>query len=138
MNTALQSFLANEKLPLTTLRVVVAILLAIHGWSRFLAEAVAPFGTWLAEQGLLAGLVIAIVITALEILATPILALGILVRPLCAIFAIIYAVGAVMVHAPAGWFVVGLGRNGMEYSVLLIVCLMVIALGHQPRKKKAI
>ena len=32
-----------------------------------------------------------------------------------------------MVHMPAGWFVVGLGRNGMEYSALLIVCLGLLA-----------
>lgn len=35
--------------------------------------------------------------------------------------------GIVLVHAPEGWFVVGLGRNGMEYSVLLIVCLLSLA-----------
>ena len=29
----------------------------------------------------------------------------------------------------AGWFVVGLGRNGMEYSVLIIACLVAVLLG---------
>jgi putative oxidoreductase len=33
---------------------------------------------------------------------------------------------------PHGWFVVGLGRNGMEYSVLLIVCLLAVAYAHAP------
>ena len=28
-----------------------------------------------------------------------------------------------MVHASEGWWVVGAGRNGMEFSVLLIACL---------------
>ena len=32
--------------------------------------------------------------------------------------------GIVLVHAPSGWFVVGGGRNGMEYSVLLIAVLL--------------
>ncbi|MCA1560813.1 MAG: hypothetical protein LC804_11270 [Acidobacteria bacterium] len=27
-----------------------------------------------------------------------------------------------------GWFVVGAGRNGMEFSTLLIICLVVIAM----------
>ena len=36
----------------------------------------------------------------------------------------------VLVHAPAGWFVVGLGRNGAEYSVLLIACLLCVGLQH--------
>jgi hypothetical protein len=37
--------------------------------------------------------------------------------------------------SPKGWFVVGGGRNGMEYSVLLILCLVVIAL--DARRQKA-
>ena len=53
--------------------------------------------------------------------------------PLCAVFAAVYACGLVLVHWPAGWFVVGLGRNGMEYSVLLLVCLTVLAWTHPPR-----
>ena len=49
--------------------------------------------------------------------------------------ALIYAVGIAMVHAREGWFVVGAGRNGAEYSVLLIVCLLCVGLQHvQPRQ----
>ena len=33
-----------------------------------------------------------------------------------------------MVHFREGWFVVGGGRNGFEYSVLLIVCFAAVAL----------
>ena len=33
-----------------------------------------------------------------------------------------------MVHAPNGWFVVGAGRNGAEYSVLIIASLVAVAL----------
>jgi len=36
--------------------------------------------------------------------------------------------GIALAHFPDGWFVVGGGRNGMEYSVLLILCLVVIVL----------
>lgn len=43
--------------------------------------------------------------------------------------------GIVLVHAPHGWFVVGAGRNGMEYSVLLIVCLLLLALQAWPRRE---
>ena len=39
-----------------------------------------------------------------------------------------------MVHAKAGWFVVGAGRNGMEYSVLLIVCLLALAWRDLPQR----
>jgi len=39
--------------------------------------------------------------------------------------------GIALVHAPAGWFVVGLGRNGMEYSILLIICLAAVIVAHR-------
>ena len=43
----------------------------------------------------------------------------------------------ILVHLPAGWFVVGGGRNGMEYSVLLIVALLGIAWAYWPARRSA-
>ena len=43
-------------------------------------------------------------------------------------FLLILIGGIVLVHAPEGWFVVGGGRNGVEYSVLLIACLAAVLL----------
>ncbi|NOT35288.1 MAG: hypothetical protein HOP12_14180 [Candidatus Eisenbacteria bacterium] len=41
------------------------------------------------------------------------------------------------VHAKAGWFVVGAGRNGAEYSVLLIVALLCVgAQAARPRTSR--
>ena len=37
-----------------------------------------------------------------------------------------------MVHFKAGWFVVGGGRNGMEYNFLLIVVLLYLMQFDQP------
>ena len=116
------------------LRVVVAGLLATHGWARLLSGGVEPFGVWLDSQGLPFGIGIAASVTALEILGTPLLALGRWVTGLCVAYCAVYATGAVMVHLPDGWFVVGLGRNGMEYSVLLIVCLALLGWVHAPRR----
>lgn len=114
----------------TILRITLAGLIAAHGWARLLSDAVAPFGTWLDSLGFVVGPVIAWSITILEIAGTPLLALGRFVLPLTVAYAAIYAMGIVLVHAPAGWFVVGLGRNGAEYSVLLIVTLLCVGL-HQ-------
>ncbi len=45
--------------------------------------------------------------------------------------------GIVLVHAPAGWFVVGHGRNGMEYSVLLIAALLCVGSQHvRPHRER--
>lgn len=54
--------------------------------------------------------------------------LGRLVRPLAGYFAVQLAAGIAMVHFREGWFVVGVGRNGMEYSVLLIVGFVIVGL----------
>lgn len=113
-------------------RIVLSILIAAHGWARLLSEAVEPFGAWLNGLDFPFGLAIAYAITGLEILGTPLLALGRFTVSLCLLYSAIYIMGIFLVHAPEGWFVVGLGRNGMEYSVLLVVCLLGIAYQHLP------
>lgn len=105
------------------LRLTLAGLLAAHGWTRLLGGGVVPFGEWLQTQGLPAGFYLAAAVTGYEIIATLLYAAGKWVWPLSLGFIVIYATGLWLVHAPFGWFVVGAGRNGMEYSVLLIICL---------------
>lgn len=112
-------------------RLLLSGIIAAHGWARLLSDAVTPFGTWLDNQGLPFGLAIAYGVTALEIVGTPLLAAGRVTVSLCIVYAAIYTAGIILVHAPEGWFVVGLGRNGMEYSVLLVVCLLGIAYQNQ-------
>jgi putative oxidoreductase len=119
---------------IVALRLVIAGLLAAHGWTRFLGGGVVPFGEWLEKQGIPGGLYVAAGVTAWEIVATLLLAIGWRVPWLCAAFIAIYATGAVMVHLPQGWFVVGAGRNGMEYSALLIACLAILAYTHGPKR----
>lgn len=116
------------------LRLALAGLIAAHGWVRWLSGGVPVFGEWLTSQGLPFGYAIAAAVTAIEILGTVLLATGRLVAPLTLIYISIYAIGIYMVHAPDGWFVVGKGRNGAEYSVLLIVALLCLGLQHLPRK----
>ena len=110
----------------TLLRVVLAGLIAAHGWARLLAGGVAPFGVWLESQGMPMGTALAWGVTLFEIVGSLCLVLRRWVFPVTLGFAAIYLVGLVLVHMPAGWFVVGLGRNGMEYSVLLVVALLCI------------
>ena len=52
------------------------------------------------------------------------------------VYAGIYAVGIAMVHAKAGWFVVGARRNGAEYGVLLIVALLCVGQQHMPGRPR--
>ena len=119
---------ARSAVAWTGLRIVLAGIVAAHGWARILAGGVAPFGGFLDAQGFPAGIAFAWAVTLVEVGGSVALALGRFVAPLCALFAAIYAVGIALVHAKAGWFVVGLGRNGMEFSVLLIACLLAVGL----------
>lgn len=114
------------------LRISVAGLLAAHGWYRFLTGGYVGFGEWLTSQHVPLGPVVAILVTAFEILGTPVLAAGRFVRWLTPVFACIYFSGAVLVHRPDGWFVVGGGRNGVEYSVLILCSLATLWLMHPP------
>lgn len=111
------------------LRLMVSTLLFIHGAAR-VQNGVDGFGSWLESQGIPLGLGVAWLITGMELVGTPLLALGKFVRPLCLWFSCILVGGIVMVHLPEGWFVVGAGRNGMEYSALLITCLVSLSLAH--------
>jgi putative oxidoreductase len=121
--------LGRARLALVWLRVLVAGELFVHGAARLVAGPGA-FGDYLAGRGFPLGGAIAWTITLVELVGGLALAAGFLVRPLSAWFAGVLAMGIVLVHAPAGWFVVGAGRNGMEFSVLLIGCLAAIAWAH--------
>jgi putative oxidoreductase len=117
------------------LRCVVAGLIAAHGWARWVAGGVEPFGRFLETQGFPFGFALAIAITGVEIVGSILLICNRFVTPLCALFASIYTVGIALVHAKAGWFVVGLGRNGAEFSVLLIFCLVLVGVNHWPGRR---
>jgi putative oxidoreductase len=117
---------SRTTLALHIIRIGVAALLGIHGYARAFAGGVAPFGGFLDAAGFPAGLVIAWAITIFEMTASLCLATGRSVRVIAPVFIAILTMGIILVHGPAGWFVVGLGRNGCEFSVLLIVCLVAL------------
>lgn len=114
-------------------RLLLALLIGIHGWYRLLHGGSPVFGEWLAGKGIPLPYVVAWGVTLGEIVGSACLALGLCVRPFALLFIAIYMVGIMLVHAPDGWFVVGAGRNGAEYSVLLIGGLALVALrAHEP------
>ena len=117
---------------LEVLRITVAILILIHGVYRLAAGLVEPFGTWLDSLGFPFGYGWAMAVTLYELVG-PALMLARRWTSLAALgHAAILTLGMILVHLPAGWFVVGGGRNGMEYSVLLIVSLLAIAWAYWP------
>jgi putative oxidoreductase len=120
---------------LDLLRVTVALLILIHGVYRLAAGLVEPFGLWLDSLGFPFGYGWAMAVTLYELVG-PALMLARRWTSLAALgHAFILTLGMILVHLPAGWFVVGGGRNGMEYSVLLIVSLLAIAWAYWPPRR---
>jgi putative oxidoreductase len=120
---------------LDAVRITVAILIFIHGAFRATQDGfVTGFGGYLEAQGFPQGLYWAWAVTIYELIAPLLILARRFVTLACLGHIGILALGLWMVHRPEGWFVVGGGRNGMEYSVLLIACLVVVAWAHAPRK----
>ena len=137
--------LSHQK-AITVLRVIVALLIFIHGVARAALGIVDDFGGFLGAVflggiGVGPGTALAWMITSIEICGSTLLALGRWVRPLALYFSLELTVGIILVHLPDGWFVVGAGRNGVEYSFLLISVLLAVALsaeaGRRPAKRSS-
>jgi putative oxidoreductase len=109
------------------LRITVSLFLIAHGVARTYLGTIGGFGEFLDSKGFVIGGMLAWAITIFEIVGGSAMALNYFVRWIAAVFIIELATGIVLVHAPQGWFVVGATLGGMEYSVLLIICLLVIA-----------
>lgn len=119
------------------LRAVPALTMVIHGTYRAVTGGVGGFGEFLATQHLPAAHAVAWMLTLVEIIGGLTLVWGVLVVPLCVWFIAEHIVGILTVHLPAGWFVVGGGRNGMEYSVLLIACFAIVAILDPALRRRA-
>lgn len=119
------------------LRFGVAGLLCVHGVYRAATGGVSGFGEFLSAQGLPAGEAVAWLLTLVEIVGAPLLAFGVAVAPLALWFSVELLAGVLLVHRHAGWFVVGGGRNGVEYSLCLIVALLACVLSERRARRAA-
>ncbi len=109
-----------------------------HGVTRIVLGIVDDFGVFLNSVGLPLGTALAWAVTLVEIGGGIVLASGRWIRPLALYFAAQLLTGIVLVHAREGWFVVGAGRNGMEYSFLLITVLIAVAYAATPAARARI
>ncbi len=69
---------------------------------------------------------IAWIITVGEIISGICLAIGYKVRYCVVFHAIVIVSGIFLVHITNGWFVVGHGSGGVEYSLLILAVLLLI------------
>lgn len=112
---------------LMTIRLALAAVLFIHGAARIANGTVDDFGGFLGSQGIPLGFYVAWGITLFELIGSVLMAAGFYAWLIATVFAVHLAVGIALVHWREGWFVVGAGRNGIEFSALLIVSLLAVA-----------
>lgn len=85
----------------------------------------APFGVYLAW---------AVIIS--QVITSVLLILDKLIKIATIINILILTLGIVTVHFKEGWFVVGVGRNGIEFSFILIVALFTLILENEKSKNR--
>jgi putative oxidoreductase len=72
------------------------------------------------------GVPIAWVVKLSHVVCAMCLILGKYIKPAAIVTIFILIMGIILVHYKEGWFVVGGGRNGMEYNFVLIAVLLAI------------
>jgi putative oxidoreductase len=127
--------LVNPTLGLNIVRFLLAIIVGIHGLHGLLNPgSINGFGQYLGSLGFPLGVALAWFLCILQVVCSLFLIVNRLVILACTLDIIILATGIMLIHIHEGWFVVGPGRNGVEYSLTLIVCLLSILLAYWPRK----
>ena len=111
------------------LRIAVAIIFLSHSLHGIVTgNDVNDFGSlFLDKIGFSPfGVAIAWAIVISQIITSVLLLINKYIRISCTINVLILMAGIVTVHLQEGWFVVGAGRNGMEFSFILIAVLLTI------------
>ena len=126
----------NKTTALAVIRLVLCVIMFIHGAARIANGTVDDFGGFLSSHGLPLGFFLAWGITLFELVGSVLLAAGLYAWIIAVLFAAQIAVGIALIHWKEGWFVVGAGRNGMEFSTLLIASFLAIAYSSYKRDGK--
>jgi putative oxidoreductase len=109
-------------------RFAVAVILIMHSVSGMFNNGVNDFGNlYLNAVGFAPiGLILAWLIKISHLVAAILLLINKFIKPAAIITIFILIMGIIMIHFQEGWFVVGGGRNGMEFNFLLIFVLVAI------------
>ena len=115
--------------PTLVLRITLAAVFFMHGIPSIFFFSVNNFGNvYLNGAGFAPiGLPLAWAIKLSHVACAVLLILNRYIRVAALITIPILVAGIIMIHAAEGWFVVGAGRNGVEFNVLLIGVLVYLA-----------
>lgn len=108
------------------LRFAVAVILLMHSIPTIMNGSINAFGNlYLKEVGFGAlGIYIAWAVKLSHVASAICFLLNKYVKPAAVITILILVTGIIMIHYKEGWFVVGGGRNGVEFNFLLIFVLL--------------
>ncbi|MCC9074325.1 DoxX family protein [Flavobacterium sp. F-65] len=110
------------------LRIAVAIILLTHSVFGMFDNGINDFGNLYLNQIGFApfGVFLAWSIKLSHIVAAILLLINKYINFAAIVTILVLIMGIILVHFKEGWFVVGGGRNGMEYNFLLICVLLAI------------
>ena len=109
------------------LRVTTALLFLAHAVVRIVKGTIPQFEVLMGSVGFPEPELVVWAITLCELVAGALLILNRYVRPAATILFTIAGVGIILIHRHFGWFVGEHGTGGSEYSVALMVALLVVA-----------
>lgn len=109
-------------------RIAIAIILLTHSVFGMFNNGINDFGNLYLNQIGFApfGIFLAWSIKLSHVVAAILLILNKYVKLAGFVTIFVLLMGIILVHFKEGWFVVGGGRNGIEYNFLLIVVLLTI------------
>ncbi|WP_316804538.1 DoxX family protein [Pedobacter nototheniae] len=119
---------------LLLVRIAIAMIFLSHSLHGIFNGTVNAFGeSYLNTVGFKPfGVFLAWAVILFEIVASLLILIGKYIQWVSPGLILILITGIILVHLKEGWYVVGPGRNGMEFSCVLILLLIAISL---PDKK---
>ena len=110
------------------LRIAVAIILFMHSIPGMFNNGIYEFGKFYLDQKGFApmGVPLAWAIKLSHVAAAICILLNKFTRWAALITILVLMAGIIMVHFKEGWYVVGGGRNGVEFNFLLIMVLITL------------
>ncbi len=134
MSAAFQHFpYVSLRHALVAARIATAIFFMAHAGMRIANGTIPQFGSFMETLGFPWGVGWVWAITVSELVCGTLLILGKYVRLATIPLFLIASTGIVLIHRHLGWFVGEHGTGGSEYSVALMVLLLVIAAGDRQR-----
>ncbi|WP_248574846.1 DoxX family protein [Flavobacterium sp. H122] len=108
------------------LRLGVAVVMAMHSVPSIVSGDIISFGNeYLAKNGFgFMGLPLAFMVKGIHLFSVFSLLFNKFIKPIAILNSIILILGIVMIHASEGWYVVGGGRNGVEFNFILITIFL--------------